>query len=84
MRGFGVTPASFAIEMQMDKIARELGMDPWEIRFINAYRDGDMKPHQKVVEDATLIEVMQAAANLVGHDLPEEYKKMNSQSGKEA
>ena len=83
MRGFGVTPASFALEMQMDKIARVVGMDPWEIRFLNAYKDGDMKPHQKVVEDATLIEVMQAAADLVGHDLPENLKQMKSGNGKE-
>jgi CO/xanthine dehydrogenase Mo-binding subunit len=78
MRGFGVTPASFAIEVQMDKIAEVVGMDPWEIRFINAYRNGDMKPHQKVVEDATLIETMQAAAKLVGHMLPERLLAMNS------
>jgi CO/xanthine dehydrogenase Mo-binding subunit len=78
MRGFGVTPASFAIEVQMDKIAQVVGIDPWAIRFMNAYRDGDIKPHQKVVEDATLIEVMQAAAQLVGHELPEEFKKMSS------
>ena len=78
MRGFGVTPASFAIEVQMDKIAETVGLDPWTIRFINAYHDGDMKPHRKVVEDATLIEVMQAAAKMVGHDLPKEFKQMHS------
>jgi CO/xanthine dehydrogenase Mo-binding subunit len=83
MRGFGVTPASFAIEMQMDKIAREIGLDPWAIRFINAYRNGDMKPHQKVVEDATLIEVMQAATKLVGHELPVEFQQMSSGDLKE-
>ena len=70
MRGFGVTPASFALEVQMDKIAETVGMDPWEIRFINAYRNGDIKPHRKVTEDATLIETMQAAAKLVGHEGP--------------
>jgi CO/xanthine dehydrogenase Mo-binding subunit len=78
MRGFGVTPASFAIEVQMDKIAELVGLDPWAVRFINAYRNGDIKPHQKVVEDATLIESMQAAAKLIGHDLPEEFKAMSS------
>ena len=78
MRGFAVTPASFATEVQMDKIAEVVGMDPWEIRFINAYRNGEMRPHQKEVEDATLIEVMQAAAELVGHELPEDYKQMSS------
>jgi CO/xanthine dehydrogenase Mo-binding subunit len=37
MRGFGVTPASFAIEVQMDKIAETVGMIR-SIRFINAYK----------------------------------------------
>ncbi len=78
MRGFGVTPASFALEVQMDKIAETVGLDPWEIRFLNAYRNGDMKPHQKVVEDATLIETMQAAAQLAGHQLPDPLMAMNS------
>ena len=78
MRGFGVTMASFAIEVQMDKIAEAVGIDPWTIRFLNAYRNGDMKPHRKVVEDATLIETMQAAAALVGHELPAELKAMTS------
>jgi CO/xanthine dehydrogenase Mo-binding subunit len=78
MRGFGITMASFAIEVQMDKIAEVVGLDPWSIRFINAYRDGDVKPHRKVVEDATLIETMQAAAALVGHDLPAEFRAMTS------
>jgi CO/xanthine dehydrogenase Mo-binding subunit len=78
MRGFGVTPASFALEVQMDKIAESIGMDPWAIRFINAYRNGDIKPHRKEVEDATLIETMQAAAELIGHDLPDEFKAMHS------
>ncbi len=32
MRGFGVTSASFAIETQLERIATELGMDPWELR----------------------------------------------------
>jgi CO/xanthine dehydrogenase Mo-binding subunit len=78
LRGFGVTPASFAIEVQMDRIARTLGMDPWEIRFLNAYRNGQTKAVRKIVEDATLIETMQAAAKMVGHELPDWCLKANS------
>lgn len=78
MRGFGVTMASFALEVQMDRIAEAVGLDPWAIRFINAYHDGDMKPHRKLAEDATLIETMQAAAALVGHELPAEFAAMTS------
>ncbi len=47
MRGFGVTIGDFALEVQMDKLARLIGMDPLEFRFINAYRDGDMKAHRQ-------------------------------------
>lgn len=71
LRGFGVTPASFAVEVQMDKIAHTIGMDPWELRFLNAYRNGQMRAVRKIVEDATLIETMQAAARMVGKELPE-------------
>jgi len=78
MRGFGVTEASFAIEVQMEKIARTLGMDPFEIRLLNAYRNGQMRPVRKLVEDATMIETLQAAAEMVGHELPERYRAMHS------
>ena len=32
MRGFGVTIGDFALEVQMDKLARLVGMDPLEFR----------------------------------------------------
>ncbi|WP_319518447.1 molybdopterin cofactor-binding domain-containing protein [uncultured Martelella sp.] len=78
MRGFGVTIADFALESQMDREARALGIDPLVFRLKNAYRDGDIKAHRKVVEGAALVEVIQRAAELVGHDLPEDCKKMSS------
>jgi CO/xanthine dehydrogenase Mo-binding subunit len=77
-RGFGVTEASFAIEMQMDRIARQVGIDPWELRLRNAYRNGDERPYRKTVEDATLIETIQAAAELVGHSLAPELRELRS------
>jgi len=78
MRGFGVTMGTFAVEVQMDKIARLCGLDPWTVRFRNAHRNGDIKPHRKATADATLIETMQAAARLVGHELPPELAAMSS------
>ena len=62
MRGFGVTIGDFALESQMDRIARALDMDPLQLRLKNAYRDGDMKAHHKVAEGTALIEVIQKAA----------------------
>jgi CO/xanthine dehydrogenase Mo-binding subunit len=78
MRGFGVTIADYALESQMDRIARALGLDPLQFRLKNAYRDGDMKAHRKVAEGTALIEVIQRAADLVGHELPAEYRAMSS------
>ncbi len=66
MRGFGVTIGDFALEVQMDKIARLLGMDPIALRIRNAYRDGDMKAHGELTKGAALVETMQAAAQLAG------------------
>jgi len=40
MRGFGVPQIAFAHESQMDLLAKELGMDPLEIRRFNALKDG--------------------------------------------
>jgi CO/xanthine dehydrogenase Mo-binding subunit len=81
MRGFGVTIGDFAIESQMDRIARALDLDPLQLRLRNAYRDGDVKAHRKVVDGAALVEVIQKAAELVGHELPESYRRMSSSDG---
>lgn len=78
MRGFGVTPSSFATEVQMNKIAAELGIDPWELRFINAYRNGDQTPTRRVLDSVYLIETMQALAKKAGVKLPDRLMKMTS------
>jgi CO/xanthine dehydrogenase Mo-binding subunit len=81
MRGFGVTGADFALESQMDVIARQLGIDPLTLRLVNAYRDGDMKAHRQVTEGAALIECVQAAAALTGWPISEEQKRLSSRQG---
>ncbi|MBR57393.1 MAG: hypothetical protein CMH54_04965 [Myxococcales bacterium] len=43
-RGFGAPQTAFAIERHMDRIGRELGIDPYTIRHKNAYRVGDITP----------------------------------------
>ncbi len=40
-RGFGAPQALFMAEIQMDKLAEKLGMDPVEFRLKNALKDGD-------------------------------------------
>ncbi len=83
MRGFGITPATFATEVQMNKIATELGIDPWEIRFINAYREGEQTPTQRVLDSVAMIEVMQTLAQKAGVELPPDLKAMSSAERRE-
>jgi CO/xanthine dehydrogenase Mo-binding subunit len=78
MRGFGVTIGDFALEVQMDKLARLIGMDPLEFRFRNAYRDGDMKAHGEETHGAALIETMQAASTLANWPLAPELTRASS------
>jgi CO/xanthine dehydrogenase Mo-binding subunit len=70
MRGFGVTIGDFALEVQMDKLARLIGMDPMAFRILNAYRDGDMKAHGEEAHGTALVETVQAAAKLANWPLP--------------
>jgi xanthine dehydrogenase molybdenum-binding subunit len=41
MRGFGVSQSNFAIEGMLDRLAVEVGVDEWEIRWRNALDVGD-------------------------------------------
>jgi len=81
MRGFGVTGVDFAIECQMDKIAHEVGMNPVELRILNAYRDGDMKAHRREAKNCALIECAQVAAEKANWPIRDEFKQMSSMVG---
>jgi xanthine dehydrogenase molybdenum-binding subunit len=41
-RGFGVVQSAFAVESAMDMLAEKLGMDPVELRRLNALREGSV------------------------------------------
>jgi CO/xanthine dehydrogenase Mo-binding subunit len=78
MRGFAVINGQIAMEIQMSRIAEKLGMDPWELRFNNAWRDGDMGVSRYVVQGAGAIEAMKKCAELAGIQLPAKLMEMNS------
>src|SRR5581483_7513573 len=44
MRGFGAVQTCFAAEAQMDRLAAALGIDPVELRLLNALAPGDTLP----------------------------------------
>ncbi len=64
-RGFGGPQAAFTCEMQMNKLAEVLGMDPVEIRLRNAARDGDLiSVNTPLPEGVTLFEVIEECARI--------------------
>ncbi|HEY5901980.1 MAG TPA: molybdopterin cofactor-binding domain-containing protein, partial [Anaerolineales bacterium] len=62
-RGFGAPQALFMAELQMDKLAEKLGMDPVEFRLKNALRDGDtLGVGTPAPSPVSIVEVIEAAA----------------------
>jgi CO/xanthine dehydrogenase Mo-binding subunit len=66
-RGFGAPQALFMAELQMDKLAEKLGMDPVEFRLRNALRDGDtLNVGTPVPVPVSIVQVIEAAAQHAG------------------
>lgn len=66
-RGFGAPQAAFMAESQMNKLAEKLGMDPVEIRRINALKETDtMAVGTPPPNKPTVLEVINAAAEKFG------------------
>ena len=66
-RGFG-HEIIIAVERAMDALAEKLGMDPVELRVLNAIRPGDTSPTQSVMDPNTgdLPECIRRAAKMIG------------------
>jgi len=78
MRGFGAVQVCFAHETQMDRLARELGMAPLDLRIKNALKPGDTFPFgQEVPPPAPVKEILERVRDMplpeveevVGRDL---------------
>ena len=83
MRGFALAPATFAVEAHMDRDAKTIGMDPLEFRFKNAMRRGDKLVNGQVMNDTSIIEVMQTLAKKAGVQLPDHLYQMTSNDRRE-
>jgi len=79
MRAYLGANVTHAVEMQMNRLAEAIGMDPWEIRFINAWREGDYGPTMWKVTSCGLVETMKKAAELSGIELPAHLKAITSE-----
>ena len=65
-RGFGSAQIDFAIEQQMDILAKELGMDPVEFRLKNIVRDGEINVFGELVKGSGHEKVLLACADALG------------------
>ena len=79
-RGFGAPQAQFMAEMQMDKLAEKLGLDPVEFRMRNVLRPGDTLDVQTPPPGpVSAPEVIEAAARRAGWDnLSGEWQRLPS------
>jgi CO/xanthine dehydrogenase Mo-binding subunit len=66
MRGFGAPQVCFAYESHMDDIAHALGIDPLEIRLMNAFEEGSVSPTGQVLHSVVVKESLRKAAERFG------------------
>lgn len=60
-RGFGVTQSAFAIESNINQLAELIGISPWEMRYRNAIRPGQVLPNGQIADEGTaLVETLEA------------------------
>lgn len=70
-RGFGVTQTIFATELNLNKLAELAGIDPWEIRYRNAIRPGEVLPNGQIADPSTgLVETLEAVKDAYYHSGP--------------
>ncbi len=68
MRGFGAPQALFAAESQMNMAAAELGIDPIELRIINAMETGDEIPEVATISSCGFKESLVKVREMSGWD----------------
>lgn len=60
-RGFGVTQSCFAMESNLNQLAKLVGISPFEIRYLNAIRPGQILPNGQIADETTaLVETLDA------------------------
>ncbi len=68
-RGFGVTQTCFASEMNLNLLAEMVGITPWEIRYRNAVRPGQVLPNGQIADPSTgVAETLEAVKDIVENE----------------
>jgi CO/xanthine dehydrogenase Mo-binding subunit len=65
-RSFGALQTQFATESHLDMCAEKLGLDPFEIRRINAMRDGAVTHTKQTLRSVSYLRTLEAAEQASG------------------
>lgn len=64
-RGFGVTQSCFATENNINLLAEMVGISPWEIRYRNAIRPGQVLPNGQIADESVaMVECLEAVKDV--------------------
>lgn len=64
-RGFGAAQSCFAMENNLNILAEEVGISPWEIRYRNAIRPGQILPNGQIADESVgLVECLEAVKDI--------------------
>jgi len=64
-RGFGVPQSCFAIESNLNQLAKMASITPWEIRYRNAIRPGQILPNGQIADESTaIVETLEAVKEI--------------------
>jgi 4-hydroxybenzoyl-CoA reductase alpha subunit len=74
MRGFGAPQAAFANETQLNIAAEKLGIDPIELRLINAMEEGDVIPDVATVSSCGFKECLEKVREISDWDAKQKDK----------
>ena len=71
-RGFGVCQSEFALESNINLLAEQVGISPWEIRYRNAIEPGKVLPNGQIADCSTALKetleaVREANEQTAGH-----------------
>jgi selenium-dependent xanthine dehydrogenase len=65
-RGFGVTQTCFAMESNLNLLARAVGISPWEMRFLNAIEPGGVLSNGQIADQGTALkETLMAVKDVI-------------------
>ena len=69
-RGFGMCEIHFGIEQNIDEVAKEIGMDPIEIRRVNGLAPGKSTGTGEIMKSCGFLEALDQVAEAIQYDQP--------------